>query len=180
MSTKKTIKVKTADLVGRELNWAVTNVVEGDYDFKTYHPSVDWSHGGPVIERLLKTGQWEIVQGVRAGEVMVQNYNAECLPVDGESYDQPSMCFSSDSLLIAVCRATVAAKYGDTLHVPAYWSTINFLHTVKGVQGTTTQLAEHFGVVRPKIALDRIARRGWSVERAVTEPPNEKMARPKL
>lgn len=136
------IEVKTADLIGPALDWAVAKAEGLDFEPYFYRhgaywvmqvvregynperkvywfsPSTDWSYGGHLVDKLLKTGQWEIVQGIGVGEVMVQNYNMECLPVNGESFDHESMCFESDSLLIAACRAFVAAKLGVVVSVP--------------------------------------------------------------
>lgn len=46
--------------------------------------------------------------------------------------------------------------------------------TVRGVTGTIVQLAQHFGVVTPKVAHRRISK-GWSVEDAVLTPLNERV-----
>lgn len=46
----------------------------------------------------------------------------------------------------------------------------NRLHTVRGVEGTITDLAKHFGVISPSCARNRVAREGMSVEAAVTTP----------
>lgn len=59
----------------------------------------------------------------------------------------------------------------------SHFNTRNLRHTVKGMRGTVAQLAKHFGVVPVKLALNRVAKSGWSVERAVTEPLREKMSR---
>lgn len=53
--------------------------------------------------------------------------------------------------------------------------TKNTIHTVNGVSGTASQLAAHFGVVSVKVALLRMSKSGWPLERAVTEPPKESM-----
>ena len=52
------------------------------------------------------------------------------------------------------------------------WSMREQCHIVQGVRGTVFELAKHFGVP-PKVAQSRIARYGWSVEKAVTEPMRE-------
>lgn len=135
------VKVKTAELTGAALNWAVAQVLgftvkksAYDTDFwhceelcqpywyngpvEDYKPSSDWSHGGPLVDALMKTGKWEVVQSVTAGEVAVQNYNSECVPVDGKDWDADILYFSSKSLLIAFCRAFVASERGEEVEVP--------------------------------------------------------------
>lgn len=113
------IEVKTADLIGPALDWAV-GVAEGDQMetpasdvvWSKYHgaysPSIDWSQGGPLIEKyrleIVFSGSrsegWECVKSWRCAEV------DDTYPV-GETH------------LIAACRAIVAAKLGDVVGVPA-------------------------------------------------------------
>lgn len=147
------VEVKTAELVGLALDWAVAKAlgwkmipVPADADSKNsgeafappdlgddfrFPPrgrigacyflrkwSTDWAQGGPLLEQLLKTGKWEIVQGIESGAVMIQNYDSECLPVDGVTWCDENLAFESGSLLVAACRAVVAAKLGDVVRVP--------------------------------------------------------------
>lgn len=66
-----------------------------------YKPSTDWSQGGPLVEKhieqteLLRDGRW----------------CADSLKNNDYSF--------GDTLLVAVCRAIVAAKLGETVEVPA-------------------------------------------------------------
>lgn len=53
----------------------------------------------------------------------------------------------------------------------AKWST----NTVQGVTGSIRSLSRHFGVVGERVACLRV-QRGWSVEDAVTKPPESKQA----
>lgn len=59
----------------------------------------------------------------------------------------------------------------------SHFNTRNLRHTVRGMRGTVAQLAAHFGVVPVKVALSRVTKSGWSIERAVTEPLQENMSR---
>lgn len=140
------IEVRTSDLVGAALDWAV-GIAEGwepdrpqdgqlrktwrgctQYaavgkdvacaDRHRYTPSTDWRQGGPLIEKLMRSGKWELVQW--CGAVAFQNYNNECVPVDGESWDQESMIECGETPLIAACRAIVASKLGAAVQVPAH------------------------------------------------------------
>ena len=121
------IELKTAELVGPALDWAVAEAEgheplvvptgraecsvgvilamdDGPKGFAC-RPSTDWSQGGPLIEKhnvqLLPPGrEWEAQTDMRQG---------------------PSFwakAFGSTAL-IAACRAIVAAKLGDTVRVPA-------------------------------------------------------------
>lgn len=117
------IEVKTADLVGEALGWAVgkaeglnLELVQPQYGnpwrvfaryqgqaiehTKRYNPWENWALGGPLIDRL----QVEIL---RSGPV-----------VHAKLYGLTNAAGAGDSALIAACRAIVAAKLGDTVQVP--------------------------------------------------------------
>lgn len=126
------VEVKTADLIGRALDWAVLSIErpesaggnvdcvhrfdtdggvralyleDGDLlSVFTARYSVDWSQGGPLIEKHQIELKWE--------------------GIDGKAYwwsatHQDVVQFQlGDKPLIAACRAIVAAKIGDTVQVP--------------------------------------------------------------
>lgn len=121
------IEVKTAELIGPALDWAVAaalgaySAANGSSDvwgskiwsvpgFKDmrwddWTPSTDWSQGGPLIEKhnvqLLPPGrEWDAQTDLRQGPSFW------------------AQAFGSTAL-IAACRAIVAAKLGDTVRVPA-------------------------------------------------------------
>lgn len=48
------------------------------------------------------------------------------------------------------------------------------VHTVRGITGSIASLAQHFGVVGKSVAQHRVRRDGYSVEDAVTLPPEAK------
>lgn len=83
-----------------------------------FEPSTDWSQGGPLIDKMLKSGKWEIIQWGNPG-VALQNFDNDCLPVDGVSYGDKSILQSGETALIAACRAIVSAHLGDSVDVPA-------------------------------------------------------------
>lgn len=126
----KTIEVKTAELIGPALDWAVAKAngfavqvrpyaefcnastghkvkaryhrvwYEFDGDLEEYSPSADWSQGGPLIDK-------HNVEILRAGDcVMAKLYGLTNAAGDGKTP------------LIAACRAIVAAKLGDAVSVP--------------------------------------------------------------
>lgn len=114
----KTIEVKTADLTGPALDWAVWLADFGEPGEpcrragliwtamnEYWSPSTDWSQGGPLIE---KHGV-ELAPPTSEGDwwgAAVWKAKARFL-LDGENP------------LIAACRAIVAAKLGDMVSVPA-------------------------------------------------------------
>lgn len=116
------IEVKTGELTGAALDWAVAQIeaeqneewcviargmtrtvfviIEPDTGFN-YAPSTDWSQGGPLIDKYQ-------VAYLRDGE----DYAAVISRMDDEGFGTGS------NHLIAACRAIVAAKLGDTVRVP--------------------------------------------------------------
>lgn len=110
------IEVKTAELTGPALDWAVA-VADAEehpqvYDgvvyvngpksnalAMAYSPTTNWEQGGPLIEHYriqiapMRRRQWLAMH--EAGD------------------------FSSDSPLTSICRAVVAAELGDEVQVPA-------------------------------------------------------------
>ena len=124
------IEVKTAELIGPALDWAVAKAngfavqvrpyaefcnastghkvkaryhrvwYEFDGDLEEYSPSADWSQGGPLIDK-------HNVEILRAGDyVMAKLYGLTNAAGDGKTP------------LIAACHAIVAAKLGDAVSVP--------------------------------------------------------------
>jgi hypothetical protein len=120
-------EVKTADLAGEVLGWAVAKAegldvflappeygnpwrVFARYRYsvteqtKRYNPWEDWSLGGPLIEKhMVSLHCPQSADGVWAGWRITGN---------GE------FCQAGDSPMIAACRAIVADKLGDTVQVP--------------------------------------------------------------
>ena len=117
------IEVKTSNLAGAALDWAVALATGADeiqigehgivciYDTpeggcwtNMYQPASDWSQGGPLIEKHMVSLHCPQSTGdVWAGWVITEK---------GE------FCQAGDHALIAACRAIVAAKLGDTVQVP--------------------------------------------------------------
>ena len=114
------VEVKTADLIGYALDWAVAKaegktvkIIPGPIDGKPYpldenydlfSPSTDWSQVGPLIEnhRISFEDEDDCFSALLALERPVVSVGS---------------AFGSTHL-IAACRAIVAAKLGDTVQVP--------------------------------------------------------------
>lgn len=120
-------EVKTADLVGVALDWAVAwaegdkvsaedgyvvvaefSEQHGDFFSVCYSPSTDWSQGGSLIERH---------------EITIYPPRHLVMPADGwgaQFYivNNPKV-FRGSTPLIAAMRAIVAAKLGDVVSVPS-------------------------------------------------------------
>lgn len=124
------MKVKTADLIGPALDWAVAKceAIEVEYinDSITrcllrvspftglYSPSNDWPQGGPIIERecigiekhrLDGPWQWAACDW---HSVVVQGYT--CL--------ERSKYIYGPTPLIAAMRCFVASRFGDEIEIP--------------------------------------------------------------
>ena len=120
------IDVKTAELDGSALDWAVAQVegratriylcpvmdeykvaatVSGGDIESAWMPSIDWAQAGPLIE----AHGVEIMASPLAGVKYVAIAGSE------EDYEW----VSGETHLIAACRAIVAAKLGDVVSVPA-------------------------------------------------------------
>ncbi|WP_259469836.1 DUF2591 domain-containing protein [Pseudomonas syringae] len=119
------VEVKTADLVGAALDWAVAIAVgcqeisatsagvtciygmpDGDTCWTNlYQPSTDWSHGGPLIEKY------------RVDLILERDGLVGAYLNDEEGYPQTDDSYGPTQL-IAACRAIVAHKIGDTVSVP--------------------------------------------------------------
>ncbi len=109
-------EVMTATLIGRALDWAVGEVhapdeprlycdKSGNWRFGAFdhmwNPSSDWDQGGPLLTKYLRNL-------VYYGE---KDWFADVGLSTGTSASSPS-------ILIAVCRAIVRGKRGDTIKVP--------------------------------------------------------------
>lgn len=121
------IEVKTAELSGSALDWAVAKA-EGDehwtsdrnidwfaWRMRNWKPSTDWSQGGPLIEkyRAYPDRYHDTVVISEEGRFFVLA-DSETLNF-GDEFDS----MEGSTPLIAACRAIVAAKMGDVVQVPA-------------------------------------------------------------
>ena len=108
------MKIKTSNLIGRALNWAVAKCEERAWPDNAakflgeqyYNPSTDWAHGGPIIEQ--------------------ERMQIDCFPL--EKYASKENVSSKGvgnpfhgcgpTPLIAAMRCYVASKLGDEVDVP--------------------------------------------------------------
>lgn len=113
------IEVKTVELSGPALDWAVAEAIGAvrkpghviefpdecpiPWIMGLFRPSSDWRHGGQLIAEYGKSLGMEL----RISE-------------NSASFLQSGMRigYTASTVLIAACRAIVAAKLGDTVAVP--------------------------------------------------------------
>jgi hypothetical protein len=102
--------MKTSDLTGAALDWAVCSV-EGEQPSRYTQYSTDWSAAGPIIERECIGFWWcDVVVDDEANVEREATWYAENDAGEhGESGDTP---------LIAAMRCYVASKLGDKVDVP--------------------------------------------------------------
>jgi hypothetical protein len=98
------MKLKTSDLEGVALDWAVAQArIDGAFEHYAtpgWSPSTVWSQGGPIIEREGITIEYEADP---------QKWCA-CIMADQEVY--------GPTALIAAMRCYVASTLGETVEVP--------------------------------------------------------------
>ncbi|WP_110994637.1 phage protein NinX family protein [Pseudomonas sichuanensis] len=121
------IEVKTADLAGHALDWAVAQaeglevfLVGPQYNVPwrvfwkkrgevlvrdvLYNPHEDWALAGPLIDKhMVSLHCPQSTDDVWAGWVIT---------------DKGEFCQAGDSAPISACRAIVAAKLGNTVNMP--------------------------------------------------------------
>jgi hypothetical protein len=104
------MKIKTAELTGAALNWAVA-MCEG-FDNGDWLPdySTDWAAGGPIMERegidcVFHPGISDMPGGATTNKWTAMHV---------DYYDE----YEAPSLLVAVMRRYVAMKMGDEVEIP--------------------------------------------------------------
>jgi hypothetical protein len=108
--------MKTSDLTGNALDWAV-GVAEGEQltvrdrfpcvlnPGGRWNPSSNWSQGGPIIDR------WDIA--------LCPGYQWEAFTFVKSSGETEAVICYGVTPLIAAMRCYVASKLGDEVDVPA-------------------------------------------------------------
>jgi Protein of unknown function (DUF2591) len=98
--------MKTAELTGAALNWAVAQAegMEGHYLANPYSYSTNWIFGGSIIER----------ERISLVDVGIVNWKATTNKADMYVVTQ-----YGDTPLIAAMRCYVASKLGDDVEIPA-------------------------------------------------------------
>ena len=117
------MKVKTADLIGPALDWAVAIITNpewtdedrwynaigyvdcGEPDDEPYSPSTDWRQGGPIIGRE---------------HISVDNRKGDpCLAFKGTPVHYEFSMFAPEGQpLVAAMRCFVASRLGDEVDIP--------------------------------------------------------------
>lgn len=118
--------MKTTELIGPALDWAVAKceevvvhktlvphqgqvcLVMTNLNNRRWHPSTNWSQGGPIIERE------GITHGPNTRPVLSEgNFQFKALPLmpEGDTHYGPTP-------LIAAMRCYVASKLGDEVAIP--------------------------------------------------------------
>lgn len=120
------VEVKTAELIGPALDWAVAEADglrpyphKGGFwvlDGKTNAPlplfSTDWAQGGKLVDEYRPDLMFVPEQKKYGREFAVYLFNN-----DGD--EQEPISGHGQTYLVALCRSIVAAKLGDVVKVPA-------------------------------------------------------------
>ena len=115
----KRTNMKTANLIGPALDWAVAKCEGHIDDFNswlsdatladvadgTYHPSTNWAQGGPIIER----------EKISA----VVDHSGVWLAYNRHNYaDEKRFIKVGQTALVAAMRCFVVSKLGDDVEIP--------------------------------------------------------------
>lgn len=123
------VELKTADLIGPTLDWAVANA-EG-YEvrrlsgkWQLYKSGLKTGHfytGKPAGFSVGGAGYWQPSESWSQGGPLIDKYGILFGPLpSGDLFASVNGAWESgETHLIASCRAIVAAKLGDTVSVPA-------------------------------------------------------------
>ena len=108
------MKIKTSELTGAALDWAVAKCGEWDGNTDadllgyvrgaegwTYTPSTNWAQGGPIVER----------EGIAVWPDEEGGWFASANEGKGNDFHGPT-------LFIAAMRCYVASKLGDEVEIP--------------------------------------------------------------
>ena len=122
--------IKTSELISPVLDWAVAkalnlNLIKNPFRFshgsesgwwidkgiafqkigpRGFHPSTNWSQGGPIIEQEKIEFSWEDKQTICTARVEIS--------------PQGMACAEGSTPLIAAMRCLVASKLGEEIEVP--------------------------------------------------------------
>jgi hypothetical protein len=105
--------MKTSELQGPALDWAVKEIEDGRTDgIKNYSPSTNWAQGGPIIARegisiVRDEGDlcWQAVIDCHSGSMFGSNLCG-------------SFWHEGPTPLIAAMRCYVASKLGEEVEIP--------------------------------------------------------------
>ena len=119
------MKIKTSELIGDTLDWAVALIEYPEWkeqgylevfpydlhfdDGEVYSPSTDWTQAGPIVEREKIEWQW------LPSSHKAHQYGARKPSLGGLNR---TFCMDGPTILIAAMRCYVASKLGDEVEIP--------------------------------------------------------------
>ena len=103
--------MKTTELQGAALDWAVEKANGGDHTYNPRGYSMDWAFGGPIMEREHIQPSYQ-TNGKRKGQV-----GANMWQEDKSGALVPNTQYGP-TYLIAAMRCYVASKLGDEVEIP--------------------------------------------------------------
>ena len=109
--------MKTAELTGAALDWAVASYADkhvtiNDIHWGNYTPSTNWTQGGPIIEReMIQLTPHCMVNPLHGWAAAFRSFDE-----DDDVYAMHRM--RGRTPLIAAMRCYVASKLGDTVEIP--------------------------------------------------------------
>lgn len=121
------MRVKTSELTGAALDWAVAKceggVGENQLLGAWYAPSTDWAQGGEIIERE-KLGVWFSDEVIDEDGNILREVCWYCeTSCTADNGDEPYQFDTGATPLIAAMRCYVASKLGDEIEIPeVLWS----------------------------------------------------------
>lgn len=78
---------------------------------RAFGPSIDWAQGGPLLARMIESGEYCVWENYEC--VTVSNHDPEGIPCkEPRREDVPEATGNAPTLLVAMCRALVMAKFG--------------------------------------------------------------------
>jgi hypothetical protein len=121
------MKIKTSELTGAALDWAVAKCADLPYphvydeqgEIVEVSPSTDWAQGGPIIEResIFVLREQSGFKGRRLWAATSGANKAVGLNEDSIKLYRDDFYFGPTPL-IAAMRCYVASKLGDTVEIP--------------------------------------------------------------
>jgi hypothetical protein len=111
------MKIKTSELTGVALDWAVAECAGYRLDLVpegSYTPSTNWSQGGPIIEREKFTVMYD--DDWKYDQTDPEDNGERWMADNGDSYYNPTQYGATP--LIAAMRFYVASKLGDEVEIP--------------------------------------------------------------
>lgn len=117
----RTVKVKTAELAGPALDWAVAKSMGFDITRIDRHciAARYWSHAGTAVE----LSDYNPSINWRYGGTLIDKFQIEILFAGGMAYSKLSGSMGAGGCgqtpLVAACRAIVMNNLGDEVEVPA-------------------------------------------------------------